>query len=222
MHWEALVFTERTTIGLDVHARSVRAAALDTVTGELREAKLAGSNAEVVDWVLRCQHDFGQAAVTYEAGPTGFGLARALEAVGMRCVVAAPSKIRRAAGDRVKTDAKDALLLARMLRMVGRFRDSGANPATQPDPRQLVGTHHPGDALVVHPPLWLDAVVEFDGHPGHPIGRITPSLRVLHGADPYSQDSVVLSALLTGREGFLPGVERGAGNSITWHNRFTG
>lgn len=114
---EALVFTERTTIGLDVHARSVRAAALDTVTGELREAKLGGGTGEAVEWVLAAQRDFGIAAVAYEAGPTGFGLARALEQAGVRCVVAAPSKIRRAAGDRVKTDAKDAVLLARMLRM---------------------------------------------------------------------------------------------------------
>ena len=111
------MFTERTTMGLDVHARSVRAAALDTVTGELREAKLGGGTGEAVEWVLAAQRDLGIAAVAYEAGPTGFGLARALEAAGVRCVVAAPSKIRRAAGDEVKTDAKDALLFARMLRM---------------------------------------------------------------------------------------------------------
>ncbi|HEY5850332.1 MAG TPA: IS110 family transposase, partial [Lysobacter sp.] len=56
-------------------------------------------------------------AVTYEAGPTGFGLARDLTTAGFRCVVAAPSKIRRAPGDRVKTDSRDAVLLARLLRM---------------------------------------------------------------------------------------------------------
>jgi transposase len=54
--------------------------------------------------------------VAYEAGPTGFGLARALAAVGVRCEVVAPSKLQRPAGDRVKTDAKDALHLARLLR----------------------------------------------------------------------------------------------------------
>jgi transposase len=43
--------------------------------------------------------------VTYEAGPTGFGLARAITEAGMECVVAAPSKLQRPAGDRVKTDA---------------------------------------------------------------------------------------------------------------------
>lgn len=114
---EALVFSERTAIGLDVHARSVRAAALDTMTGEVVEARLAMDEALVVKWLLGVQERFGTAAAAYEAGPTGFGLARAIEAVAMRCVVAAPSKILRAPGDRIKTDARDALLLARLLRM---------------------------------------------------------------------------------------------------------
>ena len=54
-------------------------------------------------------------AVVYEAGPTGYGLARFLTGRGIRCVVAAPSKMHRPSGDRVKTDARDALLLARLL-----------------------------------------------------------------------------------------------------------
>jgi transposase len=59
----------------------------------------------------------GPVAVTYEAGPTGFGLYRALTAAGVRCVVAAPSKLQKPSGDRVKTDAKDAVHLARLLRL---------------------------------------------------------------------------------------------------------
>jgi transposase len=55
--------------------------------------------------------------VTYEAGPTGFGLARQLTAAGVRCVVAAPSKLQRPPGDRVKTDSRDARHLANLLRM---------------------------------------------------------------------------------------------------------
>ena len=47
----------------------------------------------------------------------GFGLARDLCGHGIRCLVAAPSKITRAPGDRVKTDARDALLLARLLKL---------------------------------------------------------------------------------------------------------
>jgi len=108
------VFTERTSVGLDVHARSVAAAAIDGVTGELRQARLTPSHDHILSWIGDLP---GPAAVTYEAGPTGFGLARALTAAGVRCVVAAPSKLQRPSGDRVKTDAKDAVHLARLLRL---------------------------------------------------------------------------------------------------------
>jgi transposase len=112
--WEAPVFSERTSVGLDVHARSVAAAAIDGVTGELVQARLSPSHEEIGSWVRGLP---GPAAVTYEAGPTGFGLSRALNAAGIRCVVAAPSKLQRPSGDRVKTDAKDAIHLARLLRL---------------------------------------------------------------------------------------------------------
>ena len=55
--------------------------------------------------------------VAYEAGPTGYGLARACAQAGIACTVAAPSKIPRAAGDKVKTDRRDAERLARLLRL---------------------------------------------------------------------------------------------------------
>jgi transposase len=105
---------ERTSVGLDVHARSVSAAAIDGVTGELFRQRLVPDQQVVIDWVRGLP---GPAAVTYEAGPTGFGLARSLAVAGIRCEVAAPSKINRPSGDRVKTDARDALLLARLLRL---------------------------------------------------------------------------------------------------------
>lgn len=111
------MFNERTAIGLDVHARSVRAAAIDSSTGEVIEVKLPAANAEIVDWVRQIGGRHGPVHAAYEAGPTGFGLARRLAAAGIACTVAAPSKIIRPAGDRVKTDARDALLLARLLRM---------------------------------------------------------------------------------------------------------
>ncbi len=112
--WEAPVFSERTSVGLDVHARSVAAAAIDGVTGELVQARLTPSAEEIRRWVQGLP---GPVAVTYEAGPTGFGLYRSLTAAGIRCQVAAPSKLHRPAADRVKTDAKDAVLLARLLRL---------------------------------------------------------------------------------------------------------
>jgi transposase len=109
------VFIERTSVGLDVHARSVAAAAaIDGVTGELVQARLSPSHDEIRSWLRGLP---GPVAVTYEAGPTGFGLSRASSAVGIRCVVAAPSKLQRPSGDRVKTDAKDAIHLARLRRL---------------------------------------------------------------------------------------------------------
>jgi transposase len=111
------VFNERTAIGLDVHARSVRAAAMDTSTGELIEARLPAATTEIVAWVAQIASRLGPVHAAYEAGPTGFGLARTLAAVGVPVTVAAPSKIIRPAGDRIKTDARDAVLLARLLKM---------------------------------------------------------------------------------------------------------
>lgn len=108
------MFTERTSVGLDVHARSVAAAAIDGVTGELFQAKLTPSHEDICSWVRGLP---GPVAVAYEAGPTGFGLHRVLTAAGVRCEVAAPSKLHRPSGDRVKTDARDAVHLARLLRL---------------------------------------------------------------------------------------------------------
>jgi transposase len=111
---EAPLFTERTSVGLDVHARSVAATAIDGLTGELVRARLSPALDEIRGWVQALP---GPVAVTYEAGPTGFGLYRALTAAGIRCEVAAPSKLIRPPGERVKTDDNDAFLLARLLRL---------------------------------------------------------------------------------------------------------
>jgi transposase len=108
------VFTERTSIGLDVHARSVVAAAIDGVTGAVTQTRLTPSFDDIQTWIGRMP---APVAVAYEAGPTGFGLYRSLADVGIRCEVVAPSKLQRPTGDRVKTDARDALHLARLLRL---------------------------------------------------------------------------------------------------------
>jgi transposase len=99
---------------LDVHARSVAGAAIDGETGEIFRARLTPSHEEVIDWVRGLP---GPSAAVYEAGPTGFGLYRALSGAGIRCEVAASSKLQRPGGDRVKTDARDAMHLARLVRL---------------------------------------------------------------------------------------------------------
>jgi transposase len=105
----------RSWAGLDVHAATAVAVTVDGESGELCAHRLSGETAEVVAFCVALP---GPTKVAYEAGPTGFGLARALERAGVRCVVAAPGKIERPAQDRVKTDRRDAERLVRLL-MVG-------------------------------------------------------------------------------------------------------
>jgi transposase len=102
------------SVGLDVHARSVVGCAIDERTGEVLRRRFGYEPAAVIEWVSSMPQP---AVVTYEAGPTGFGLARLIHGAGIECVVAAPSKLQRPSGDRVKTDARDALHLARLLRL---------------------------------------------------------------------------------------------------------
>jgi len=106
--------SQRTSVGLDVHARSVVACGLDGETGEVFERRLTPNHQEILEWIRSLP---GRAAVTYEAGPTGFGLARFLLGAGIVCLVAAPSKLQRPSGDRVKTDTRDARHLARLLHL---------------------------------------------------------------------------------------------------------
>lgn len=102
----------RTLVGLDVHAAKVVAAILDAETGELHFQRLGGESGPVADL---CRIQPGPVRATYEAGPTGYGLARSLLDSGVDCVVAAPGKIPRGATDRVKTDRRDAEHLVRLL-----------------------------------------------------------------------------------------------------------
>jgi len=102
----------KTLVGLDVHAAKVVAAILDQETGELRFARLGGESEPVISL---CRSLPAPVRATYEAGPTGYGLARGLAAAEVDCLVAAPGKIPRGATDRVKTDRRDAEHLVRLL-----------------------------------------------------------------------------------------------------------
>ena len=106
----------RSWAGLDVHRASVVAATMDRESGELRRRRLPGETGEVVAF---CAGLPGPTRVAYEAGPTGFALARALMAAGIECVIAAPGKIERPSSDRVKTDQRDAERLLRLLMIDG-------------------------------------------------------------------------------------------------------
>ena len=106
----------RTWVGLDVHAAKTVACVVDAESGEMTVHRLPGEAAAVVAFCVGLP---GPVRVAYEAGPTGFGLARTLLAAGVGCVVAAPGKIERPAQDRVKTDVRDAERLVRLLMIDG-------------------------------------------------------------------------------------------------------
>jgi transposase len=101
-----------TLVGLDVHARQTHAAIVDPVTGELGVSKLRMAPIEVASFLEGLGPDV---LAVYEAGPTGFGLARAARECGVNVRVAAPGSIPKGPGDRVKTDRRDAIRLVRLL-----------------------------------------------------------------------------------------------------------
>jgi transposase len=101
-----------TYVGFDVHARSAHAAAIDVMTGELSRVRFGPGTETPVDWLRTLP---GPVRACYEAGPTGYGLYRAAVAAGVGMQVIAPGLTPRGRGDRVKTDRKDAELLARCL-----------------------------------------------------------------------------------------------------------
>ncbi len=98
-------------VGLDVHARKTAAAAVRLGSGEVLRAQIAGPPTAAVEWL---QGLGGPVRAVYEAGPTGFGLARAARAAGIEMMVCSPGAIPRQPGDRIKTDVRDALKLARL------------------------------------------------------------------------------------------------------------
>jgi transposase len=102
----------RSLVGLDVHAMKIVAAVLDAETGEVQFFTMTADVSKTAGF---CAGLPRPVRVAYEAGPTGYGLARELLKRGVDCVVAAPSKIPRASGDRVKTDRRDAELIVRLL-----------------------------------------------------------------------------------------------------------
>jgi transposase len=101
-----------TWVGFDVHARSAHAAAIDVMTGELSRARFGAGFQTPVAWLCSLP---GPVRACYEAGPTGFGFYRAAVKAGIDMRVIAPGLTPRGRSDRVKTDRKDAELLARCL-----------------------------------------------------------------------------------------------------------
>jgi transposase len=106
-------------VGLDVHAQNIAIALAEGGGGEARTCGTIPNDLHALEKVfakLRKAHPGTELRVCYEAGPTGFVLARRLGQLKIHCTVVAPSLIPSRSGDRVKTDRRDALKLARLHR----------------------------------------------------------------------------------------------------------
>jgi transposase len=105
-------------IGLDVHKDTIAVAVAD---GDgAREVRFHGTIANTPEAVRRLIARLPGPGTAlrfcYEAGPCGYGVYRQLRKLGVECIVVAPSMTPRRPGDRVKTDRRDAMTLARLLR----------------------------------------------------------------------------------------------------------
>lgn len=116
-------------IGMDVSKREILAGVVSGGEGDVRVHRLGHDESSVRRFVGRFP-DRSRLRVCYEAGPTGYGLFRLLESMGVACEVVAPSLIPKRPGERVKTDRRDARRLA------GLYRAGELTPIRVPDPAQ--------------------------------------------------------------------------------------
>ena len=107
-----------TYVGLNVYKEAVVVAMAEGgIRGEVREYGRIANTATALDRLRRKLGDGGvRLRFCYEAGPCGYGIQRHLSTHGHECVVVAPSLIPKRAGDRIKTDRRDAASLARLHR----------------------------------------------------------------------------------------------------------
>src|SRR6202008_4405 len=118
MHRRRVVEDRITYVGSDVHKAGIVVAVTEGgLRGEVREYGRIANTAAALDRLVRKLGGEGvRLRFCYEAGPCGYGIQRHLSARGHECVVVVPSLIPKRAGDRVKTDRRDAAGLARLHR----------------------------------------------------------------------------------------------------------
>lgn len=123
---------KETYVGLDVHADTISVAIAER--GRRGEVRFFGTIKHSGDSILRLTKQLAAdgkvPTFCYEAGPCGYGLHRLLTKLGFECAVVSPAMIPRKAGDRIKTDRRDALMLARL------WRAGELTPIWTPDEEQ--------------------------------------------------------------------------------------
>ena len=123
--------TETTThyVGLDVHKDTIAIAVAQA--NSRAQATFIGTTQYSPKQIRKALRKIGAPAelrLCHEAGPCGYGLARELRSLGFECDVIAPSRVARRPADKIKTDRRDAILLARL------YRAGELTPVVIPDP----------------------------------------------------------------------------------------
>ena len=104
-------------VGLDVHKETIAVGIAESKGGEARYFGEISNTAEAIAKLIKqLRTDKFDLVFCYEAGPCGYEIHRQITELGWNCMVVAPSLIPKKAGDRVKTDRRDSLMLARLLR----------------------------------------------------------------------------------------------------------
>ena len=107
-------------VGLDVHKDTIAVAVAVAEDGKRVEVRELGEIANTPAALTKLLGNLGgpgvELHICYEAGPCGYGIQRQVTAAGHSCAVVAPSLIPRRSGDRIKTDRRDAVKLARLHR----------------------------------------------------------------------------------------------------------
>ena len=123
-------------VGMDDSKKSIEIAALST-QGELAEMRIGNTKAGIRKMVRKLKKRFPQEEMefAYEAGPGGFVLQRRLVELGQECLVAAPSLTPKRQGNRIKTNRRDAVELARLLK--GELLEAVTPPGRQEEADRL-------------------------------------------------------------------------------------
>jgi transposase len=115
MRREPVMKKDSVFVGLDVHAETI-AAAVASSDGEVRSVGTIPNRPEAIKRLMKRLGAAPKLRVCYEAGPTGYVVYWQLTKLGIHCEVIAPTLVPVKAGERVKTDRRDAVKLARLYR----------------------------------------------------------------------------------------------------------
>ncbi|ABJ75633.1 IS110 family transposase [Leptospira borgpetersenii] len=104
-------------VGMDVHKETIQIAYLTSNSKEiLKEQQIKHNEVQIKKFIKKLKTEWNEIYCCYEAGVTGYPLYRYLKSLGVNCILVAPGKIPRQNTDKIKTDKRDAIKLARLMR----------------------------------------------------------------------------------------------------------